>query len=123
MYGFYDHHLRSYLAPEGQSREVIKKQNGMSHLIDTESVRGNRKRELEEEMAAKDRGDKIEGKRVYLTSCVCACTCSLTEHINACARVYCMCVHRKGPKRNWRVCLAGGFLGSPNFRCNYPDIK
>ena len=59
-----------------KKREVIKKQNGMSQLIDIEPVRGNRKREQGEEGTGKGRRDKVQEKnagKIYV--CACARTC------------------------------------------------
>lgn len=81
---------------------MIKKQNGMSHLIDTEPVRGNRKRDREEEGAKGRRGDKMQRKKkvffsmcwyVHMTECINAC---------ACAHILCVCPH-EGPAEKLEI--------------------
>lgn len=56
---------------------MIKKQNGMSHLIDTELVRGNRKGEREEEGAKMRQNAE---KRVFLSV-------SVRAHVSMCVYV------------------------------------
>ena len=78
-----------------KQREVIKKQNGMSHLIDTELSRGNRKGE-ESRRRRREGETKCKEKKVHLVYVgVCLCV-HMTECISACACVYCVCIHMKG---------------------------
>lgn len=59
--------MKLFGARRTKQKEVIKKQNGMSHLIDTEPVTGNRKGEKEEKGTAEGRGGKMQRKKVYLS--------------------------------------------------------
>lgn len=71
----------------------------MSHLIDTEPVRGNRKGEWEEEGA---RGRQNAGeKKVFLSMCWYV---HMTECINACAcaHILCVCPH-EGPAEKLEI--------------------
>lgn len=55
--------MKLFSSRRTKQKEVIKKQNEMSHLIDIESVRGNGKGEQEEEGTAKGRGAENAKKK------------------------------------------------------------
>lgn len=109
MYGFYDHHLWSYLVPEGQGRKkVIKKAEW--------NVTPNRNRAARRKWESGAGGERQKAwKQKSLFKCMSVCLCTPCVSIH----VYCVCLY----KGACTVFVNGGVLGSPNLRCNYRDRK
>lgn len=70
-------------------KEVIKKPNGMSHLIDTERVSGNRKGKGREE----EWPEKRRKKGLFKLMCEFLCTC-VTVYRCMCDCIMCLCPHK-----------------------------
>lgn len=102
---------------------MIKKQNGMSQLIDTELARGNENGEREggkeggvegrrggrRGRGGGQRGDKNTAKKALFAS-VCVCPCH--SGVSVCVHVHLVRVPLKGLLRNWRPC---------RWRCSRPS--
>lgn len=108
-----------FCSARSKQTKVIKKQNRMSHLIDTELFGENRTRSRRQsgQQAGKDtKKTRKGGKGLIWFLCVYTC---LTEGISCISRR--LCVLQKGFRGKNRPCVDVGVHGSPNFRCNYPD--
>lgn len=79
---------------------MIKKQNGMSHLIDTEPVRGNRKRDREEE-GAKGR-QNAEGKKGLFQHVLVRAHDRVYQCVCVRAHTVCVCPH-EGPAEKLEI--------------------
>lgn len=100
---------------------MIKKQNGMSQLIDTELARGNGnggREGLREGLRAKRRQKRRE-KKPFLPVCACV-PVTVCVSVRACAL---SARPPEGPAEKLESVWLEVFSALRNFRCNYPDRK